>query len=55
MALLVMGVIYASGFLIAAWWFVRRLSSKERPFQDNDQSRGNDERAESTGEETNSD
>lgn len=52
-ALLVMGVIYAGGFLVAAWWFVRRLSRKERPFQANDQSDGNNETPESEGEETN--
>ena len=48
-----MGVIYAGGFLVAAWWFVRRLSRKERPFQDNDQSGENDLTAESADEETN--
>lgn len=37
-ALLVMGIVYGGGFLVAAWVLVRRLSRKERPFHDPDSS-----------------
>lgn len=39
-ALLVMGIVYAAGFLVAAWLLVRRLSRNEHPFHDQDSSIG---------------
>ncbi|MYD46200.1 MAG: prolipoprotein diacylglyceryl transferase [Gammaproteobacteria bacterium] len=51
-ALLVMGVIYAGGFLVAAWWFVRRLSRKERPDREKDSSGRENSTAEPECEET---
>ncbi|MXW06941.1 MAG: hypothetical protein F4X56_06635 [Gammaproteobacteria bacterium] len=51
-ALLVMGVVYAGGFLVAAWWLVRRLSRKEHPVEDKERSSRNNSTGESEGEDT---
>lgn len=40
--LLAMGILYGGGFLIGAWVFVRRLSRKQRPDQDQEPSNGAD-------------